>query len=75
MAAEARRLRVAQALSFTEMARRSGLDAANVFRLLNGPGGGTLKSWFAVAHALGCPLGDLVARLDDPWPSDHAHAG
>lgn len=70
MAAEARRLRIARALSFTDMARESGLDAANVFRLLNGQGRGTLKSWHAVAHALGCPIGELVARLDDPWVPD-----
>ncbi|MEV7737835.1 helix-turn-helix domain-containing protein [Streptomyces canus] len=71
---ELARLRAARGWSYDELAARSGLARRTVIEIEQGRTVGTLKTWHALAHALGTPFDELFATLcrghDLPGPSE-----
>ncbi len=59
-------LRHGAALSLAELARRSGVARATLTQLEAGEGNPTLETLYALADALGVPLGDLIAEPAPP---------
>jgi transcriptional regulator with XRE-family HTH domain len=59
-------LRRAANLSLAELARRSGVARATLTQLEAGEGNPTLETLYALADALGAPLGDLIAEPAPP---------
>ena len=59
-----RALRTEQRVTLTELAKRSGVDAATISRIETGVMVGTLESHLKLATALGAKLTDLYAGLD-----------
>lgn len=59
-----RAIRAEQGVTLTELAKRSGVDAATISRIETGVMVGTLESHLKLATALGAKLTDLYAGLD-----------
>ncbi|WP_328978434.1 helix-turn-helix transcriptional regulator [Streptomyces canus] len=57
------RLRSEHGWSYDELAARSGLARRTVIEIEQGRTVGSLKTWHALAHALGTPLEDLFGTL------------
>jgi transcriptional regulator with XRE-family HTH domain len=70
---ELARLRAAHGWTYDELAARSGLARRTLIEIEQGRTIGTLKTWHALAHALGTPLDELFSRLchghDLPGPA------
>ncbi|MGW7406820.1 helix-turn-helix transcriptional regulator [Streptomyces sp. NPDC054833] len=60
---ELARLRAAQGWTYDELAARSGLARRTLIEIEQGRTIGTLKTWHALAHALGTPLDELFGTL------------
>ncbi|MFF7308396.1 helix-turn-helix domain-containing protein [Streptomyces sp. NPDC008137] len=60
---ELARLRAARGWTYDELADRSGLARRTLIEIEQGRTIGTLKSWHALAHALGTPLDELFGAL------------
>ncbi|MET9080703.1 helix-turn-helix transcriptional regulator [Streptomyces sp. NPDC004237] len=60
---ELARLRAARGWTYDELADRSGLARRTLIEIEQGRTIGTLKSWHALAHALGTPLDALFGAL------------
>lgn len=56
------RVRRAKGLSLSELARTSGVAKATISKLELGRGNPTMATMFALADALGTPLGELIAE-------------
>ncbi|MBP5910846.1 helix-turn-helix transcriptional regulator [Streptomyces sp. LBUM 1478] len=71
---ELARLRAVRGWTYDELAARSGLARRTVIEIEQGRTIGTLKTWHALAHALGTPLEQLFGTLchdhDLPGPAD-----
>ncbi|MFE1264212.1 helix-turn-helix transcriptional regulator [Streptomyces albogriseolus] len=57
------RLRAERGWSYDELAARSGLARRTVIEIEQGRTVGSLKTWHALAHALGTPFGYLFRPL------------
>jgi putative transcriptional regulator len=57
------RFRAERGYTYDELAARSGLARRTLIEIEQGRAVGTLKSWHALAHALGVPLCDLLGAL------------
>ncbi|MFG3117459.1 helix-turn-helix transcriptional regulator [Streptomyces sp. NPDC048197] len=57
------RLRGEHGWSYDELARRSGLARRTLIEIEQGRTIGTLKTWHALAHALGVPVDHLFGAL------------
>lgn len=68
---ELARLRAAHGWTYDELAARSGLARRTLIEIEQGRTIGTLKTWHALAHALGTPLDQLFGALC----SDHESPG
>jgi transcriptional regulator with XRE-family HTH domain len=70
---ELARLRAARRWTYDELAARSGLARRTVIEIEQGRTIGTLKTWHALAHALGTPFDELFSTLcsghDLPGPN------
>ncbi|GCD40407.1 helix-turn-helix transcriptional regulator [Streptomyces paromomycinus] len=62
---ELARLRAERRWTYDELAARSGLARRTLIEIEQGRTIGTLKTWHALAHALGTPLDRLFAALCD----------
>ncbi|MEU0248260.1 helix-turn-helix transcriptional regulator [Streptomyces sp. NPDC006235] len=60
---ELARLRAARGWTYDELAARSGLARRTVIEIEQGRTIGTLKTWHALAHALGIPFDELFGTL------------
>ncbi|MFJ2607977.1 helix-turn-helix transcriptional regulator [Streptomyces sp. NPDC087425] len=60
---ELARLRAAHGWSYDELAARSGLARRTLIEIEQGRTVGSLKTWHALAHALGAPLDELFGTL------------
>lgn len=60
---ELARLRAAHRWTYDELAARSGLARRTLIEIEQGRSIGTLKTWHALAHALGTPLDQLFGSL------------
>lgn len=58
------RARVAEGLSYDEVARRSGVSRPTVYRVAVGQQRGSLETWFAMSAAIGVPFHVLAQALD-----------
>ncbi|MFF9378217.1 helix-turn-helix transcriptional regulator [Streptomyces griseoluteus] len=71
---ELARLRAAHGWTYDELAGRSGLARRTLIEIEQGRTVGTLKTWHALAHALGTPLDEFFSTLchghDLPGPAD-----
>ncbi|MDX3848507.1 helix-turn-helix transcriptional regulator [Streptomyces europaeiscabiei] len=71
---ELARLRAVRGWTYDELAARSGLARRTVIEIEQGRTIGTLKTWHALAHALGTPFEQLFGTLcqdhDQPGPAD-----
>ncbi|MDG5809087.1 helix-turn-helix transcriptional regulator [Streptomyces ossamyceticus] len=71
---ELARLRAVRGWTYDELAARSGLARRTVIEIEQGRTIGTLKTWHALAHALGTPFEELFGTLchghDLPGPRD-----
>ncbi|WP_217178950.1 helix-turn-helix transcriptional regulator [Streptomyces sp. AC495_CC817] len=71
---ELARLRAVRGWTYDELAARSGLARRTVIEIEQGRTIGTLKTWHALAHALGTPFEQLFGTLchdhDLPGPAD-----
>lgn len=61
VASNIRRMRDETNVSLSELARRSGIGKATLSALESGAGNPTIQTLSALAAALGCSLGDLIA--------------
>jgi putative transcriptional regulator len=52
--------------TYDKLAELTGLSRTGVINIELGTRTGALATWFALAHALDLPLGELVGHLDDP---------
>lgn len=68
---ELARLRAAAGLTYEQLAERAGLSRRTVIEIEQGRTIGTLKTWHALAHALGASFDDLLGVLC----TDHAPPG
>jgi transcriptional regulator with XRE-family HTH domain len=70
---ELARLRAARRWTYDELAARSGLARRTVIEIEQGRTISTLKTWHALAHALGTPFDELFSTLcsghDLPGPN------
>ncbi|WP_405669575.1 helix-turn-helix transcriptional regulator [Streptomyces sp. NBC_01530] len=57
------RLRAARGWTYDELAAHSGLARRTVIEIEQGRTIGTLRTWHALAHALGTPLDELFGTL------------
>jgi transcriptional regulator with XRE-family HTH domain len=62
---ELARLRAARGWTYDELAARSGLARRTLIEIEQGRTIGTLKTWHALAHALGIPLDERDHGRDD----------
>ncbi|WP_405593864.1 helix-turn-helix transcriptional regulator [Streptomyces sp. NBC_01410] len=62
---ELARLRSERGWTYDELARRSGLARRTLIEIEQGRTIGSLKTWHALAHALGVPVDHLFAILCD----------
>lgn len=60
---ELARLRADRGWSYDELAARSGLARRTLIEIEQGRTIGTLKTWHALAHALGTPLDEFFSTL------------
>jgi transcriptional regulator with XRE-family HTH domain len=60
---ELARLRAVRGWTYDELAARSGLARRTVIEIEQGRTIGTLKTWHALAHALGTPFEELFGTL------------
>ncbi|MFJ6530529.1 helix-turn-helix transcriptional regulator [Streptomyces longwoodensis] len=60
---ELARLRATHGWTYDELAARSGLARRTLIEIEQGRTVGTLKTWHALAHALGTPLDELFSTL------------
>jgi putative transcriptional regulator len=60
------RLRSQAGISFDRLAERTGVSRMALINIEHGVNRGSLDTWHRISQALGVPLSDLVARLDDP---------
>ncbi|MET8076235.1 helix-turn-helix transcriptional regulator [Streptomyces sp. NPDC005303] len=60
---ELARLRADRGWSYDELAARSGLARRTLIEIEQGRTIGTLKTWHALAHALGTPLDEFFSAL------------
>ncbi|CAM5314446.1 helix-turn-helix transcriptional regulator [Streptomyces aurantiogriseus] len=71
---ELARLRAVRGWTYDELAAHSGLARRTVIEIEQGRTIGTLKTWHALAHALGTPFEQLFATLchghDQPGSAD-----
>lgn len=52
-------------LSLKQVVRRAGIAESTVTGALYGYHEGSVRTWWAIAHALDMPIGDLMNHLDD----------
>lgn len=52
--------------TYEALAERSGLSRTGVINLEVGNRVGSLTTWYALAHALDLPFGELMQKLEDP---------
>lgn len=57
-------LRAEQGLTYEQLAEASGLSRRGVIALETGERGGTVSTWYKVAHALGVTSADFFGTLD-----------
>lgn len=57
------RLRSAAGLTYDQLAERTGLSRRTLIEIEQGRTSGTLKTWHALAHALGSSFDDLLGAL------------
>jgi len=60
---ELARRRAENGWSYDQLAERTGLARRTLIEIEQGRTIGTLATWHAIAHALGAPVGDLLASL------------
>jgi len=53
-------------LSLVQVVARTQLAESTVTGVLYGYSEGSVRTWWAIAHALDLPVGDLLNHLDDP---------
>lgn len=63
---ELSRRRASSGLTYEALAERAGLSRVGVINLELGHRMGSLSTWFALAHALEVPFGELMSHLDTP---------
>ncbi len=63
--ANVRRLRIARALSLSELARRSGVAKGTLSKLEAGTANPTLETLYSLAQTFGIPFADLVSEPRD----------
>ncbi|MCH6161478.1 helix-turn-helix transcriptional regulator [Streptomyces marispadix] len=75
MRLELSRLRAERGWTYDELAERSGLARRTLIEIEQGRTIGTLKTWHALAHALGSPVGALLSHLCDDHQPPRPPAG
>jgi putative transcriptional regulator len=60
---ELTRKRAEYGWSYDQLAERTGLARRTLIEIEQGRTIGSLTTWHAIAHALGAPVGDLLASL------------
>nr|WP_274604668.1 helix-turn-helix transcriptional regulator [Microbacterium sp. CFBP 8794] len=64
LARRMKQLRAEQGLTYEQLAEASGLSRRGVIALETGERGGTVATWFKVAHALGSTSAAFFGVLD-----------
>jgi transcriptional regulator with XRE-family HTH domain len=65
---ELSRLRHARGLTYDELAERSGVARSVLVTVETGAAQASLRTWHAIAHALGIRFADLMAHACDDHP-------
>jgi transcriptional regulator with XRE-family HTH domain len=68
LAAQVRRQELG--LSLKQLFRRAGIAESTVNGALYGYHEGSVRTWWAIAHGLDMPVGDLLNHLDDQSTTD-----